>query len=517
MGLRRRISVYLISILAVLAVLTLTVLRWHSHQRAVQLEVIEAQGELHRLLSLFQASTLRLSGTLQPWANWTGLHDYMLDRQPQFRQNELGFKALKVAHVDFLVLLDPDSHLIDMIEVPGPDGSTPATETMKAQSHMYPALAKSSPRASSCGVVKAGQQAAQVCVSPVFKSGGEGQPSGFIVMGQWVGDELIRQISELTGASFRLVNLPTPPLNALSQNLGGTVFKKDAVTLIEHEHVLEMRYPITSIFGQDIAEIRMEWPRLHEQLADSGFHATQAVVIGLMVACGVVLALLLELVVVRRLKLLQEELAGIVDSKRWAGEVSVSGGDELSELARYTQEVVSVVHHQVQELKNLSQTDSLTGLPNRRAFNERLEHILAQYARQQLPAALILMDVDYFKKYNDAYGHPAGDGALQKIAQCLCTSLRRELDMPARLGGEEFGVLLQGVTTEQACAAAEHIRIAMQDMALEHRANPPLDVMTMSLGVTVVTENDNATTLYRRADEALYHAKDQGRNRVNVA
>jgi diguanylate cyclase (GGDEF)-like protein len=171
----------------------------------------------------------------------------------------------------------------------------------------------------------------------------------------------------------------------------------------------------------------------------------------------------------------------------------------------------------VQELKNLSQTDTLTGLPNRRAFNERLDHILAQHARQQLPAAFILMDVDYFKKYNDTYGHPAGDEALQHIAKCLRTSLRRELDLPARLGGEEFGVLLQGVTVEQAWDVAEQIRTALQGLAITHSASPPLQVMTMSLGVAVVTDKDNATTLYRRADEALYRAKDLGRNRVAQA
>ena len=517
MGLRRRISVNLISVLAVLALLTLAALRWHGHQRALQLEMAEAHGQLHRLLSLFHASSQRLQGTLQPWANWTGLHAYLQDRQPAFRQNELGLKALTAAQVDFLVLLDMDSQLIDMIEVPGHQGDTPATDTLRTQSPAYPALAKSSAHSRGCGVIRGGQQVAQVCVSPVFKNGGEGSPSGFAVMGKWVDETLIQQISQLSGARFSVVDLPGPAQTAPSQYLGEPVFRKDAVTLIEHERVLELRYPIANIFGQQIAEVRMEWPRLHELVTDESLNATQALVVGLMVVCTVVLALLLDLVVVRRIKLLQKELSGIVDSKRWAGEVSVRGEDELAELARYTQEVVALVHHQVKELRSLSQTDALTGLANRRAFNERLEHILAQYARQQLSAALILMDVDHFKKYNDTYGHPAGDEALKTIARCLRTSLRRELDLPARLGGEEFGVLLQGVSAEQACAAAEHIRLAMQNLALVHEANPPLLVMTMSLGVAVVTPHDTATTLYQRADDALYQAKAQGRNRVQLA
>jgi len=239
------------------------------------------------------------------------------------------------------------------------------------------------------------------------------------------------------------------------------------------------------------------------------------VVVALIVVCGVLLMLLLDQLVVRRLNLLREELSQIVDSRRWAGQVSVHGMDELASLARYARELVTIVREQVEDLKNLSQTDALTGLPNRRAFDERLSHILAQHARQKLSAALILMDVDHFKKYNDSYGHPAGDAALQKVAQCLRTSLRRELDLPARVGGEEFAVLLQGVTAEQAFAAAENIRASLQNLGVVHAANPPVGVMTLSLGLAVVTDGDNVRSIYRRADEALYHAKASGRNQVS--
>lgn len=517
MGLRRRISLYLVSILSVLALLTLIVLRWGSHEKAAQQEEVEARADLHRLMSTLQARTLEVNGTLKSWANWSALYQHLLHRTTQFRQNELSVDALAVANVDFLLLLDLQGKVVDMSEVPGAQGETPVTEETQQRGYAYPGYANLSPTGRGCGAIKARSRVALVCFSPVVDSEGKGSPRGLVVIGQWLSDEMVQQVSELTGIRFSIVDVPNAPLIVKSPLVVDNVFRQELVQVMAHEHDIELRYPITSLFGNDIAQVRMSWPRRHAQLASSSYDTTQAVVIALILTCGVLLVLLLDRVVVRRLNRLREELALIVDSKRWTGEVTVSGHDEMAALARYAQELVAVVRHQVQELKNLSQTDALTGLPNRRAFNERLEHMLAQYARQQLPAALILMDVDFFKKYNDSYGHPAGDEALQKVAQCLRSCLRRELDLPARLGGEEFGVLLLGVSAEQAVAVAEQIRAYFQGMGIAHRANLPLGVMTMSLGVAAVSATDTTTSLYRRADAALYQAKTQGRNRVNQA
>lgn len=524
MGLRRRISLYLVGILSILAVLTLVTLRWHGHQKADQLDEAEARDDFDRLTATFQLSTLGLKETLKSWANWTELYDYVVDRSTsRFLEEELGAVELAEAGVDFLTLLDLSGHVIGMTEVPGVGGDLPATEEMIRQSVYFSAYVRSSQGASGCGAIKARTQVAMVCFGPIFNSQGQGHARGYIALGQWVNEDTIRRVSQVTGLMFDIVDVPTqarkepPPATAAAMT--SNMFRKDAVQVIEHDsqRELELRSPLTGLLGQDIAEIHMRWPRRLRQMVDTSSDITEMVVLTLIVLSGALLMLLLDRVVVRRLNLLRVELASIVDSRRWAGEVSIRGGDELAALARYTHELVLIVRQQVQELEDLSQTDALTGLPNRRAFDERLEHILAQYARQKLSAALILMDVDHFKKYNDTYGHPAGDEALKVIARCLRSALRRELDLPARLGGEEFGVLLQGVSAEQACAAAQHIRLAMQELALTHVANPPLMVMTMSLGVAVVTPQDTATTLYQRADDALYQAKTQGRNRVHLA
>lgn len=514
MGLKRRISLYLIGILSVLALLTLVALRWDSHQKAIQLEEVEARGDLRRLIGTFQARELEVSGTLKSWSNWTELFDYFANRTDKFRDTELSVQALAVADIDFLALLDLSGQLLDVTEVPGPTGETPATEVIRKDARNFPAYVQLTETDSGCGAIQAQAQVALVCLSPILDSEGNGQPRGYIVLGRWVNAQMVKQISEVAGLQFKIATVPPEAPGTQRIGTGIQPFSQEAVQILTHDHHLELRYPVTSLLGQTIAEFHMTWPRRHALVADKTYNTTQALVIALIVTCGFLLVLLLDLVVVKRLNQLRQELGLIVDSKCWTGDVTVSGQDEIAALAGYTRELVAVVHDQVQELQMLSQTDTLTALPNRRAFNERLDHLLAAHARQQLPAALILMDVDHFKKYNDLYGHPAGDEALIKIAQCLRTTLRRELDMPARMGGEEFGVLLQGANAEQACATAEAIRATLQGLAIAHQANPPLGVITMSLGVAEVTTSDTATSLYRRADEALYKAKNSGRNRV---
>lgn len=168
------------------------------------------------------------------------------------------------------------------------------------------------------------------------------------------------------------------------------------------------------------------------------------------------------------------------------------------------------------ELLRLATTDFLTGLPNRRRFLEQLDLELARLRRGLAPsAALLMLDLDHFKKVNDDYGHPAGDSVLQHFSALLRESLRR-VDTAGRLGGEEFGVILAGSSMENACLYAERLReqVAGTSFRSDHG---PLKV-TVSIGVTVLSELDaTSAAALARADLALYRAKSAGRNLVETA
>lgn len=170
------------------------------------------------------------------------------------------------------------------------------------------------------------------------------------------------------------------------------------------------------------------------------------------------------------------------------------------------------------ELAALARRDALTGVANRRQFDEVLEAEWRRARRARTPLALAIVDVDLFKAYNDACGHQAGDACLQTVAQTLATVAHRAGDLVARYGGEEFAIILPGLDGEQAGALSEAMRQAIEQRALPHPASSVGPFVTASLGVSslVPMRGDTASALVHETDLALYRAKATGRNRVAV-
>lgn len=167
-----------------------------------------------------------------------------------------------------------------------------------------------------------------------------------------------------------------------------------------------------------------------------------------------------------------------------------------------------------QRLETLSMTDALTGIANRRQFDELLALECKRAARHAAPLGLAIMDVDWFKTYNDRYGHPAGDACLRQIAQALATALGRPTDVIARYGGEEFVLLAPMSDLDGTCAIAQRLLEAVRSLQLAH-ADSPFGEVTLSIGVAALLAGEQqAPALMQRADAALYRAKQSGRNRV---
>lgn len=172
----------------------------------------------------------------------------------------------------------------------------------------------------------------------------------------------------------------------------------------------------------------------------------------------------------------------------------------------------------MKKIELLARTDDLTRLLNRRAFNEALEEKVMQAAANHQPIALVMIDVDHFKPFNDANGHLAGDHALHAVATALTSSLRPGKDMAFRLGGEEFAVLMTGVDSlETARDIAESCRTHVMALSIRHSHNT-LGIVTISCGVSYQqhASPDSIDTLYKEADMALYDAKQKGRNRTHA-
>ncbi len=171
------------------------------------------------------------------------------------------------------------------------------------------------------------------------------------------------------------------------------------------------------------------------------------------------------------------------------------------------------------ELARLSTVDGLTGIANRRSFDTTLDREWRRALREKGELSLILTDIDFFKRYNDAYGHPAGDECLRQVARCLAESIRRPTDLAARYGGEEFALLLPGTNLAGAATLAETVRERVAALGLEHRGSDVAPHVTLSLGIASCHpgQGHQQEELIRLADQALYAAKRGGRNQFSVA
>ena len=188
---------------------------------------------------------------------------------------------------------------------------------------------------------------------------------------------------------------------------------------------------------------------------------------------------------------------------------------------RKQQYLVSTLSRQNVELGDLNKKfrdmairDGLTGLFNHRHAQDRLNEEYERSQRFQRLFSILFMDVDHFKFFNDNNGHQAGDEVLKTIAQIMTSSIR-DSDIAARWGGEEFIIIAAETDANQACELAERIRITIANHAFAHAKQQPLGMVSLSIGVATITDTtDDARSLVKLADDAVYHAKDNGRNRT---
>jgi len=191
--------------------------------------------------------------------------------------------------------------------------------------------------------------------------------------------------------------------------------------------------------------------------------------------------------------------------------------DEVDELSKNLEIEISLRSAELNKvLYELSITDDLTGLYNRRHFNEIFKGAWKICVREKKPISIIMIDIDYFKNYNDHYGHVAGDAALSNVASAVKNSLNRASDIAARYGGEEFIVLLPNTDVKGSRLIADNIRKKIAGLGMEHSKSLVSPVLTVSMGVssTYPAIGDNATDLIKKADDLLYRAKENGRDRI---
>lgn len=206
-------------------------------------------------------------------------------------------------------------------------------------------------------------------------------------------------------------------------------------------------------------------------------------------------------------------------SELGVGAIKIKGNDEITDLANAVEAYSNTIAQQTHELSMLALQDGLTGIANRRAFDDELRRQIQTTKRFEKSLSLAIIDVDHFKAYNDNYGHAQGDEILIKVAQVLKETVHRDTDFVCRYGGEEFAVILPDTHTAGALLLAQQLRENIAKENIKHEFSSVADYLTISIGlVTCQPEKDlcEEKSLIKHADVALYKAKKEGRNRFHL-
>lgn len=361
--------------------------------------------------------------------------------------------------------------------------------------------------------------------------------------------ERVGQLSQLRQsalAQLELLNGLTPSskdlvdLHESLDHLVRAVFDERQPTLIAERATLATARQ-TRVLAQKLTSSTFNYYLQLKQSAKEAVEAHQAMVVNTMIGLLVFALLMVALTIfmllyIRRIIIQRLHQLYLAVNAHMEGDVVIiphEGRDEISLLghafeqfatARYkaesalrdAREETECANRQLQQvneqLRELSEIDELTGIANRRALDRHIAHEYRRVQRHQSEFSLMMIDIDWFKEYNDQYGHPAGDRCLRLVAQCLSQQIRREGELVARYGGEEFCIVLPGVGEMDALACARRLQEAIYDLGLEH----PRGIVSLSIGIATSNQERSLsrTQLSEAADRALYQAKAEGRNCV---
>lgn len=351
---------------------------------------------------------------------------------------------------------------------------------------------------------------------------------------EWI-SELAESATQRSGASVLLVD-GSGTLTAASANLEGAVGKRFADTALVRDMLAHDEGTLTTT-GFDGAErifayVRVPWTnaRLAVGLDQAAVQAAIDREIGIgylqLALIGAIVLMVVwfggEQLIVRPIRLLVRTVARFgrgdlhvrAHEERWVAEFEplAAAFDDMADKLASREEELRIANQHLEELASL---DGLTGLANRRGFDRELRLAWERAAERREPLALMMIDIDHFKLYNDRYGHVAGDTCLRAVGETLSLVTLEEAVLVARYGGEEFALLLPGIDLTRAAALADEARQAIEDLMINH-AESPMGLVTISLGVEALVpeRGQPAADLVEAADTALYAAKRGGRNTV---
>ena len=532
MSIRTKVFLIIFVLFAVLGTADFIVQRFVIYPSFLELEHHEAGENLQRIFHAIRRESYHLERFCRDWSTWDDSHDFMATGSADFIASNLSDEALDNISLNLMIFLDTNGTIfwarardfvnkrnlaLDFIT----KGSVPLDNVIF---DLQPT--KEGGRGKN-GIFNTEMGPMLFATREIVHSDGSGPMNGYLLMGRFLDRKMLESLREQTRIPFDIA-FPFQETGLMCETSGIAPSETGGLRFFtEHEGAfVKACAAYTDESGAPLFGVHYLFPR---EITQKGITSMRYAAI-LVFASGVIilgiLNFLLQAVVLRPLQRLTEHAARLQEEGDYSMRLDMSRSDEVGVLARSFDTMVQTVSERTEELKRanerltqLSMRDGMTGIANRRMFDAFIQQEWRRATRERTPLSVILADVDFFKNYNDSYGHQQGDQCLIAVAAVLQREAQRPADLVDRYGGEEFIVVLPNTDAEGALHMAEALRHATLDLHLEHRASEADPCVTLSMGVvTLVPEVEDGDkgieALLEKADQALYKAKKTGRNRV---
>jgi diguanylate cyclase (GGDEF)-like protein len=526
MSIRTKVFLIVFALFAALGLGDFIVQRFVVYPSFLDLEYREAGENLQRIFHAIDRESYHVERLCRDWGTWDDSHEFMDTLSEEYVQSNLGEASLDNVSLNLLTFCRADGTIVWSL----------ARDTQK-QANLELDFQKG-------GRISPEHQVLDVRVSPeggrgrrgildteagplifatreILRSDGSGPPNGFLIMGRFLNESLLGTLRDQTRLSFEIVDISDTFCGMKEMEPK----RRDNLvyyTLPQGENI------ITCAAYQAETGVRYVFPRETTRKGIESIGYAMALVVGSGVVVLVILNMLLGAIVLKPLRKLTEHAARLEREGDYSLRINSGRRDEIGVLANSLDSLVQTISDRTVELRRandrlteLSLSDPMTGIANRRMFDEFLKKEWRRATREQRPISLILIDVDHFKNYNDSLGHQQGDMCLIAVAAVLQLHVQRPADLAARYGGEEFAVVLPDTGMDGAMHMAETLRRAVRDLRIEHPASETAAYLTLSLGLASMVPSPSdgdggMETLLDRADQALYQAKKSGRDQVRT-
>lgn len=531
MSVRAKVFTIILVLFASLGVADFFVQRFVVYPSFLELEHHEAGQNLQRIFHAIDREQYHLERISRDWATWDDTYDFMRTGSEKYTTSNLYDGALDSIAVNVMIFFAPDGTIVwsnardtgqetgidlGLLESGSVDPGHPLIDLPDAQQGLR-------------GVIGTEHGPLLFATRQILRSDGSGPAAGFLVTGRILTPAMVKDLAEQTRIPFEII-YPYAESRLICGKSGTSAASTGShnyFTRDDGDHVTVCSAYLDSA-GSPIFGIQYLFPREITQKGIASIRYAMILVLSSGLIVLVILNVLLQAVVLRPLRQLTDHAARLQREEDYSLRLDLRRGDEIGMLADSFDSMVQTIRERTEELKRanehsteLSLRDGLTGIPNRRMFDASLKQEWRRAMRDKTPLSLILGDVDFFKNYNDAHGHPQGDQCLIAVAAVLQGQIQRPADLTARFGGEEFAVILADTDAQGAGHVAQALRQAILDLHLEHGQSEASPLVTMSFGVASMFPepedgDEGMTELLRRADQSLYQAKRSGRDRVVV-